>query len=250
MKLNYKKFDTEKLTIVPLADAHYGSKYHKKEEFLFNLEWILNSKDTYVIDMGDLMETATRDSVGAGIYEQDEMVQKQLEDVYKVYEPLAKEGKLLGMHRGNHEMRVFNHSGLDLTKTLCTMLKVPYFKDGVLHYFKVGKNNYTIYSTHGSSGSQLPHTKIKACIDTASMVDVEIYLYAHTHQLSHHTRMYYQVDKRKRSVIEEAKHFILCGSYLEHWGSYAMQKGYEMMRVGSPKVKLHGNGKKRIRVSL
>jgi len=257
MRLHTAKFDLEKLVLVYITDIHYGSQYCDKNLLKENLNWIMENPDAYVIDGGDLMETATKDSVGAGVFEQDEIVQEQLESVVKLYQPLAKEGRLLGLHRGNHEYRLFKHSGTNLTKVVAGMLaeKAPedkkprYFGDGVLHYFQVGSENYTLYSCHGSSGARLPHTKIKSCIDLANMVDVEIYLMGHLHQLSHHTRVFYDIDKRKRTVVEGEKHFILGGSYLNHWGSYGQMKGYEMMRKGSPKIKLHGK-KHIIRVSL
>jgi UDP-2,3-diacylglucosamine pyrophosphatase LpxH len=249
MRLHIREFDVGGLTLMFLADLHHGSKYSDTDMFKENLDWCLERNNVYVIDGGDLMETATKDSVGAGVFEQDEIVQEQLESVEKMYRPLAQEGRLLGLHRGNHEYRLFKHSGINPTKTLAKMLGVKYFGDGVFHYFKVGNQNYTLYTCHGTSAAKLPHTKIKACIDLASMVDAEIYIMGHTHQLSQHTRIFYQIDKRSKVVKESQKHFVLGGSYLTHWGSYAHMKGYEMMRKGSPKIKLHGK-EHIIRVSL
>ena len=193
-----------------------------------------------MIGMGDNLETATRNSVGAGIFEQEEIVQEQLEEFAELNRPLADAGKILGLHIGNHEERVLNHSGLNLTKTLCKLLNVKYFGIGVLHYLKVGNQNYSLYTCHGRSGSRLPHTKIKACIDLSNMVDAEIYGMGHTHQLSHHVRQFYHINKRSKTVEEFSKHFILTGSYLTHWGSYAQEAAYEMMRTGSPTIKLWG----------
>jgi predicted phosphodiesterase len=249
MRLHTANFELDKLVLVFLTDVHYGSKYCDKAKFKKNLEWCMAQPNVYVIDGGDLLETATRDSVGAGIFEQSEITQKQIEDVVELYKPLAEQGRLLGMHRGNHEYRVFKHSGTNLTKIVASMLGVKYFGDGVLHYFKVGTENYTLYTCHGHTGAKMPHTKIKSAIDLSNMVDVEVYVSGHTHQLSHHTRVFYRIDKRSKRVIEGEKHFVLGGSYLDHWGSYGQMQGYEMMRKGSPKIKLHGN-EHIIRVSL
>ena len=248
MRLHTAKFDLDKLVLAFITDIHLGSKYCDRDLLRENLDWVMENDNVYVIDGGDLLETATRDSVGAGIFEQDEIVQEQLEEAKGLYKPLADSGKLLGLHRGNHEYRVFKHSGTNLTKVMAELLGVKYFGDGVLHYFQVGGENYTLYSCHGSSGAKLPHTKIKSCIDLANMVDVEVYMMGHLHQLSHHTREFYNINKRKRTVEKGQKHFVLGGSYLSHWGSYGQMKGYEMMRKGSAKIKLHGD-KHVIRVS-
>jgi len=193
--------------------------------------------------------TATRDSVGAGVFEQDEIVQEQLEHAERIYKPLAEKGLILGNHIGNHEARVYNHSGANLSKILAKLLDIKYLGVGAITNIKVGKNNYTLYTTHGSSGSRLPHTKIKAVLDLANMIDVDIYAMGHLHALDHHVRNMYYFDKRNKTIKEKQKHFILTGSYLKHWGSYAHIKGMEPARIGSPKIKLSGL-ERRIRVSL
>jgi hypothetical protein len=163
--------------------------------------------------------------------------------------PLAEAGKVIGTHTGNHEARIYKSCGVDIARIMARELGIKYFGSTVHHLFRVGKESYTLMSMHGSGGSRLPHTKIKAVIDRANMSDVEIYLMGHLHQLSHHTRDFYAIDKRKRTVVQSQKHFVLCGNYLKHWGSYAEEAGYELTRSGSPKIKLSGL-EHRIKVSL
>ena len=249
MKLHKRTFDTDKLTLCLQGDEHIGSKYHDGELLKRVIDWEMEQDNVAVIGMGDLIECSTRDSVGAGVFEQDEIVQKQLEHAVDLYKPLADSGKLLGLHRGNHEQRVFNHSGLDLTAVMAKMLGIKNFGIGVAHKFRVGNQNYTAYTAHGHSGARMVHTKIKATIDLANMIDVDIYAIGHLHQLSHHVREFYRVNMKKGIVEESSKHFLITGSFLNHWGSYAQQAGYEMARKGSPKIKLSGL-EKQIRVSL
>ena len=247
-KLYIHRFNSEKQTIVLMGDEHIGSKFYDEKEHMKNLEWCFKY-DVPIILMGDELETATKTSVGAGVFEQDEIVQGQLEKAVKIYKPFADKKLLLGNHIGNHEARVFNHSGANLSKILSTLLKIPYLGVGAVHYLKIGKENYTLYTTHGSSGARLAHTKIANTLKLAEMIDAEIYAQGHLHQLTHHTKNYYSVDKRKKSIIESQKHFIITGNYLTHWGSYAHVKGYEPARKGSPKLKLSGL-EHQIRVSL
>ena len=248
-KLFYKDFGgLEKVTIIPF-ETHWGSKGFDKELFLKHVDWVGESDNTYALFVGDNIECATRDSVGAGVFEQEEIVDEQVDGFVEAVKPLADEGKVLGLHTGNHEWRVYKHSGLDIAKQMAKMLGVTYFGWTIHHLWKVGAQNYTAMSMHGSSGSRLPHTKIKAVLDRQNMSDVEVYIMGHLHQLSHHTRTFYMIDKRIRTVKEGEKHFLLCGSYLNHWGGYAEQAGYEMMRKGSPKVKLSGL-EHRIKISL
>ena len=246
--LNYMKFDTDKLELQVISDEHIGSKYYDEKLHREILDYCLKKK-TPILLLGDEMETATRDSVGAGVYEQQEIVEKQIEHFLHLYKPLADEGLILGMHPGNHEMRLFQSAGMNITKILARQLGVKYLGWGKLHYFRVGNQGYTLYTTHGASGSKLPHTKIKGVLDLANLADAEIYCMGHLHQLSHHIRNFYTADIKNKKVIEAQKHFLLTGSYLSHWGSYGHIKSLEPMRRGSPKIKMDGT-KHQIRVSL
>jgi len=247
-KVNVHKYDLDKLVLALVGDEHIGSKQYAADEHRRNLDWIYEH-NVPIILMGDELETATKTSVGAGVFEQDDIVQGQLERCVELYKPLADEGLILGNHVGNHEARVYKHSGTNLSKILSTMLNIPYLGVGAAHIFRVGKNSYTMYTTHGSSGARMPHTKIANVIKMQSMIDVDIYAAGHVHQLSHHVQNFYKVDKRNKTVVEAQKHYILTGSYLNHWGGYAHVLNMEPAKIGSPKVKLGGE-ERSIRVSL
>lgn len=248
-KVHYHDYkNLEHLIVCPIGDEHIGSKFYAEKKHKEILEWCEKYK-TPIILMGDEMECATKTSVGAGVFEQDDILQQQLERVYATYKPLADKKLVLGIHNGNHSARVFNHAGADMDKILATMLNIPYLGVGAVHIFHVGKQNYTMYTTHGSSGARLPHTKIANTIKMQTMVNVETYCQGHLHQLSHHVQNFYDVDVRGRKIIEAQKHYVICGSFMSHWGSYAHTSGMEPARIGSPKIKLSGENH-RIRVSL
>jgi len=247
-KVHQHKFDTDKQIIVLMGDEHIGSKYYDSDLHNENVEWCFENNIPIIL-MGDELETATKDSIGGGVFEQDDMVQEQLERAVATYKPLADEGLILGNHIGNHERRVFNHSGANLAKVFSQLLGITYLGVGAAHYIRVGDENYTMYTTHGSSGARLPHTKIANTIKLANMIDVEIYAQGHLHQLSHHVQNYYNINKRNKMIEESQKHYLITGSYLSHWGSYAHVQNMEPSRKGSPKLKLSGL-EHRIRVSL
>jgi len=247
--LDHRKFDVDKLELLLVGDLHLGSRFFDEDMVKQMIRHSLTKKAPIIL-MGDSIETATRDSVGAGVYEQSEIIDEQVAHFVHLFKPLAKENLILGIHAGNHELRLFRSSGLDITKTiLAKELKIPYFSCSKLHYLRVGKEKYRLYTTHGSSGARLPYTKIKGVLDLANIVEAEIYAMGHLHQLSHHIRNYYSIDVKNKKVIEEQKHFILTGSFLNYWGSYANIKNYEPSRKGYPKVKLSGL-EHQIRVSL
>lgn len=247
-KLNIHKFDSDDITIVLMGDEHIGSKFYNEDVHREMVNWCYENKHPIIL-MGDEMETATKTSVGAGVFEQDRIVQGQLEKTVEIYKPLADAGLILGNHIGNHEARVYNSSGVNLSKIFAQMIGISYLGWGAAHYITVGNQNYTMYTTHGSSGARLPHTKIANTIKLSNMIDTDIYAQGHLHQLSHHTQNFYKIDKRSKTIKEEQKHYIITGAYLDHWGSYAQMMSMEPARKGSPKVHLSGLEKK-IEVSL
>jgi len=246
--LHSKTFDTDKLTLVLMGDMHIGSKFYDADRHKEILEWCWEQK-TPLILMGDNIEAATRDSVGAGVYEQSEIIEEQVEHFYHLFKPFAKEGLILGMHEGNHEARVYKATGFDLAKNMARQLGISYFSYSKLHNLIVGNQSYTMYTTHGASGATKPHTKIKGALDLSHVADTEIYAMGHVHTLDHHVRTYYEVDKRNKKIVQKKKHFIITGSYLSHWGSYGHIKNMEPSPIGSPKLKLSGV-EHEVRVSL
>jgi hypothetical protein len=172
--LNHLTFDTEKLTLTLMGDEHIGSKFYDEDFHKYVLDWCLENNSPIIL-MGDELECATRDSIGAGVYEQEEIIDKQIEHFYDIYKPLAEKGLILGQHIGNHEARVWKSSGVNLTKMMCRELGHKYLDIGKSHYIKVGNQGYTLYTSHGSSGARMPHTKIQAALRMSDMIDVEIY---------------------------------------------------------------------------
>lgn len=247
MSLNRIKSESD-MNILLMSDEHlgadnYNQKFHEKIlEHAYNKDW-------YILHLGDGIESATRNSVGAGVYSQEEIIDKQMSNWISLYQPFVDKGKFIGAHCGNHEMRAMNDEGIDIMRQMCRQMGAKYLGIGKTHLIRVGKQNYTMYTTHGSSGAKMPHTKIKGCLDLEKVIDTEIYAMGHLHQLSHHVRNFYAVNKVKRKVETNSKHFILTGSYLDYPGSYAQVKCMEPARMGSPILRLSAS-EKQIKVSL
>lgn len=247
--LYYKKFDLDKMQILMVGDEHIGNGHHNREKLMVNLEWAFKNK-IHILHMGDGVESATKSSVGSGVYEQGDILDQQISDWTSIYEPFVKEGLFLGAHVGNHEARAFKDEGVNIMRHMCRKIDAKYLGIGKISAFRVGKETYKFYTTHGASGAQKPHTKIKGALDLEKIVDdIEIYAMGHLHQLSHHVRECYGINMRKRTIERKSKHFIITGAYLKYWSSYAHVKSMEPARQGSPLLTLDGN-KHQINVAL
>lgn len=121
--------------VVFLGDCHYGSPQFDKPRFLGMIDYCVKN-NIYVFLMGDLIEMSTRDSVGAGIYEQESIGQSQYETMVGWLKPLANKKLILGSLNGNHEDRVYKATGINLAKMIARELEVRYLGDACWNTFK------------------------------------------------------------------------------------------------------------------
>lgn len=147
--------------VIFLGDCHYGSPQFDKPRFLAMVEYCFKNS-LYVFLMGDLVELATRHSVGAGVYEQEFPGQTQYEQMVEWLKPLAKKELVIGLLNGNHEARAYNESGVNISKAMARELSVPYLGDACWNQFRVGPQSYSIYSLHGRTGSKFDGTALLA----------------------------------------------------------------------------------------
>lgn len=211
-----------------LGDFHWGSPYCNGAAIKRALE---SSKN--IILMGDLIECATRYSIGAGVYEQGLNAQEQVEQVLELLEP--HKDKIIGLHSGNHELRVYRESGIDVSSMIARALDVPYLGYAGYIEIKTGKKLWSIYSTHGSTGAATTTGKMRKCHNLTDVARTDIYLMAHTHALAQERDNVGSIRYGRFTPVE--RHFVLTGSFLEY-GGYAEIKNYPRMDTGFAELTL------------
>jgi len=237
----------DRVQIMPIGDIHWGAKTCDEELFLNTIAECVR-KNTYVIGMGDYLESSIVGSVG-GPFGQKMTPEAQMEAMVDMLKPLADKGLLLGLVDGNHEFRITKMTSINVTRMMAHLLGVPYLDHAAFFILRVGKQSYTVHATHGSSGARLPYSKIKAALDVFRYVDCDVVFYGHLHSLDHLTTLYYKVNKRCKTVEEAKRHAILTGSFLRYSGSYAERMNLPPVQVGTALVSLYGD-QRRILVSV
>ena len=224
--------------LVFVGDSHFGSPQFDKPRFLAMLDYCLEN-ELYVILMGDLLETATRYSVGAGVYEQEGPADDQYETMCDWLKPLAEKGLIIGAHLGNHEERIYKESGFNVMKAMCRELKVKYLGDACWTHLKVGGETYVIYSLHGRTGGRFLGTCLLALERIALSFFADLVAMAHTHQLGQGAVL---MQKVVNGLVKEfKKYLLLTGGYLKYDGGYGQKGGMQLPKLGSPKVKFHSD---------
>lgn len=220
--------------VVFLGDCHLGSPQFDKPRFIGMVDYCVKNS-IYVFLMGDLIEMATRDSVGAGIYEQEYIGQSQYEQMVALLKPLSEKKLLLGFLNGNHEERAYKSTGINVAKMMARELNVKYLGDACWNKFTVGKQSYSIYSLHGRTGSRFDGTALLALERISTSFFCDLVVMGHAHKLISSTVIIQRIDHG--SVKEHKKTLLITGSYLKYDGGYAQTVGLPMSKLGSPKVK-------------
>ena len=226
--------------VIFIGDVHYGSPQFDKPRFLNMLDYCLKN-NLYVFLMGDLIELATRHSVGAGVYEQEYIGQAQYEQMIEWLKPLADKKLIIGSLNGNHEVRAYVLSGINVGKLIARELGVPYLGDACWNKFKVGSQSYSVYSLHGRTGSRFDGTALLALERISTSFFCDLICMGHTHKMVSSTVIIQKVENGL--VKEHKKTLLITGSYLKYDGGYGQTIGLPISKLGSPKVKLFSKRK-------
>lgn len=225
--------------IIILGDIHRGNRYFDID--LWNRYYIghnnkgfRNDQNSYVLGIGDLMETAFKDSPGE--QDQVEWIEDQYFWIRDMLEPIADEGRLMGLIEGNHEYRS-SKNWLRTTRMLARDLGVPYCQGVMtidLHLKKGDKQrDYKICATHGYGFARTKGGKMNALMRMRDiMADADVYTMGHLHDKINITVPIYINGELKDRL------FSMTGAYLQY-GGYAEHKLYSPPARGSSKLKFH-----------
>jgi hypothetical protein len=218
-------------SVLFIGDVHFGSPQCDVPRFIAMLDYALKN-DIYVLLMGDLLEMATRSSVGAGIYEQTEGANTQYDQMVDWLRPLAEKKLILGAHLGNHEFRIMKDSGFNVIKAMCRELHIRYLGDACWTHLRVGSQTYVLYTLHGASGSRFDGTALLSLERISTSFFADLVACGHSHKLITSSVI---IQRVVNGLVKEFKKYLLiCGSFLKYDGGYAQTVGLPISKLGSP----------------
>lgn len=167
--------------------------------------------------------------------------------------------KILGMVDGNHEYRIYQAVGVDLSKDIARALNVPYQPDGMALKIKFGHGNnsmagkpfvYYGYFTHGYGGARTNGAKDVKGERLAYFLSCDFYTMAHDHSASAHPYATLNCDNREwtdpetgfTSCAVKARRAVIVKSnaYIK-WGGYGQRGGFPPTDLMTPIIKLSGH---------
>lgn len=228
------------IIIVPMSDLHIGDPLSDWRLIQQRVEYIHTHDNVYCVLDGDLIDNATRTSIG-DIYGQRLNPMESVKTISTLLTPIR--DKILAACPGNHEHRTYRSDGIDITEMICSNLGIVdrYSPTTALVTIKTAKNTYTLYITHGSGGGRKAGGKVNRLLDLAQIVDADIYLMGHTHTPTA-TRQAI-MERRGNRLIQADRLFVITAAALTY-GGYADAQGYAPASLINPTIHLCTNGDK------
>ena len=242
--------DLTSIELHTFADEHIGDAHCDMDRLLERIEYIKNTPNAYCIMNGDILDNATKTSVG-DVYAQVFDPMDQLSRAVKLFGPIK--DKILCVTHGNHENRTYRNEGVNLSSLIAAQLGLTdkYTPTAAVIFLRFGKNShnncrkirYTIYVLHGSGGGRKEGAKANRLADMASIIDTDIYIHSHTHLPLIMRQAFHRVDVINSSVQLVDKLFVNTAANL-NYGGYGEAGEFKPSSKETPVIYLSGTKKK------
>ena len=242
--------DIDTLELHVFADEHIGDALCDLPRLQSRIEYIAKTPNAYCILNGDILDYASRSSIG-DIETREFNIMEQLERAVELFDPIRK--KIICVTNGNHENRGYRKEGFDVSRVIASRLGLSdvYTQSAAYVFLRFGqtpnrhgrtnsKQQYGIYVTHGSGGGRKEGAKAIRLADMASICDADIYIHSHTHLPMVMKQGFFRTDNRNRSVINVTKLFVNTASNLDY-GGYGEVQGYKPNSKDTPIIFLSGS---------
>src|SRR5262245_37646476 len=229
-----------KIELAPLYDVHIGHKNWDQTLFEEHRSWIAKSPYVLTWNGGDLIENASKLSVGTGVYEQTLTPREQILAAKAYIKPLA--SKCLFSLPGNHEQRA-DQMGFSIAEWMAEDFGAPFFPDYCFCTIKWRKQNFRILAHHGSGAATTAGAQRMAARKAVAWAKVfDIYWTGHLHNALVDMLAQTDYDQRTRRMCERDALVLISPSYLRFFGSYAATKQYPLGSRGLHVIELRDNG--------
>ncbi len=249
--------ELEKIELHTFADEHIGDEHCDIKRLMQRIEYVKNTPNAYCILNGDIIDNATRTSIG-DTYTQEFNPMEQLRRATEIFEPIK--DKILCITHGNHENRTYKKEGINLSYLIARQLGLEsrYTPTSAVLFVRFGVESqgrketngsgnvrkicYTVYVLHGSGGGRKEGAKAIRLADMASIIDADIYIHSHTHLPMVMKQAFHRIDPRNSTVAIVDKLFVNTAANL-NYGGYGEAGEFKPSSKDTPVIYLGGTKK-------
>ena len=245
------------MEIHTFADEHIGDDLCDMKRLYERIEYVKNTPNAYCILNGDILDNATKTSIG-DTYTQEFNPMEQLRKAVEIFEPIK--DKILCITHGNHENRTYKKEGINLSSLIATQLGLSerYSPTSAVLFVRFGEASrgqketngsgkirkicYTMYVLHGSGGGRKEGAKAIRLADMASIIDTDVYIHSHTHLPMIMKQGFHRIDSRNSTVAHVDKLFVNTAANLKY-GGYGEAGEFKPSSMETPVIYLNGTVK-------
>lgn len=224
--------------IVTISDSHIGADSFDEPHFLDTVGYVKKNKTKLVLN-GDIIENSivSGGAPGEKLLEQKMIPTEQLKYAVDLFKPLAKNGQILCVTRGNHEARSRREAMVDLSDILAHSLNVRYLGHGGIFRVNHGSQVYTCAFHHGSGFSTNTWRELDRMMAVYPQAD--IVAAGHDHNFCTRDVTSIELDSKQEEYIRVV-HQVRTGTYLKY-ADYARGRILTPTPTGSPIAKFDAN---------
>ena len=238
------------LEVHTFADEHIGDEQSDIKRLLTRIEYVKNTPNAYCILNGDIIDNATRTSIGDS-YAQVFSPMEQIDRAVELFGPIK--DKIICITHGNHENRTYKKEGINLSSLIAAQLGLSdiYTPTSAVIFLRFGNGRsathgrkilYTIYALHGYGGGRKEGAKAIRLADMASIIDADIYIHSHTHLTMVMKQAFHRVDMINSTVALVNKLFVNTAANL-NYGGYGEAAEFKPTSKDTPVIYLDGTKK-------
>lgn len=242
------------MEIHTFADEHIGDENCDIKRLKERIEYVKNNPNAYCIMNGDILDNATKTSIGDS-YSQEFNPMQQLQYAMELFAPIK--DKILCVTHGNHENRTYKKEGINLSYLIAKQLGLEdkYTPTSAVLFIRFGKMSrgmkqsngsgnirkicYTMYVLHGSGGGRKEGSKAIRLADMASIVDTDIYIHSHTHLPMVMKQGFHRINAQNSTVALVDKLFVNTSANLKY-GGYGEAAEFKPSSMETPVIYLDG----------
>lgn len=259
IKVELPYFD--EIEVIPIADVHIGDEWTNINIVKSTIDYVLAKPNRFVILNGDLMDTALTMSV-SDTYAATMSPSQQIINTAQLFKPLVDNNRILAMGTGNHEDRVYKHTGVDASRFLAMEMGIQdrYSDNSFVLFVKFGKaesytvnrpksNVYSFYCSHGYGGGKKSGSKMNNVVDMPRTVEADIYIFSHVHDVMGKPSDSFRCDYQNMTLSRQTRWHLISNAW-QDFGSYGLKQGFPPASREVGYVVLNGNGRKRVKLRI
>ena len=141
--------ELESVELHTFADEHIGDEHCDLKRLMQRIEYVKNTPNAYCILNGDIIDNATKTSIG-DTYTQEFNPMAQLERAVEIFEPIK--DKILCITHGNHENRTYKTEGINISRLIANQLGLAhrYTPTSAVLFIRLGEQTNGAKETNGS----------------------------------------------------------------------------------------------------